>query len=54
MLFRSDGLPVFSGKELERLRPLLGSMEDAERERAVGQICDVKAVLGGYVTETRA
>lgn len=50
----ADGLPVFSGEELERLRPLLGSMEDAERERAVGQICDVKAVLGGYVTETRA
>lgn len=50
----SQGRAVFSPGELERLRPVLSGMGDAERERAVAGIIDAKEVLGGYIREARA
>lgn len=50
----AQGRAVFSPLELERLRPVLSGMTPEEREQAVGQICDAKAILGGYITEARA
>lgn len=49
-----QGRAVFSPGELERLRPVLSGMGDAERERAVSGIIDAKEVLGGYIREARA
>lgn len=49
-----SGAAVFTTNEAERLRPVLSGMTPEEREQAVGQICDAKAILGGYITEARA
>ena len=48
-----SGAAVFTTNEAERLRPVLSGMTPEEREQAVGQICDAKAILGGYITEAR-